>query len=850
MFCLNGHPISAGEQFCRVCGASVQGQPPPPQQFPQQVAVGPPPVPSRTGLWVVLGTVVVAAAAVAIVFMITSDNDDGGTAGTTLPPSSSTSQAPGAVVSSTPETTSPTSTTAPATSTTITTTTTTTTTLPGPVTVTQAVWETIEGGGLGGEGGQSIWDVVMIRGGYVAVGMSDAAVVWTSPDGVSWTPQTAPGLEGAHLLHLELAPDGTLVGVGHVLGTPLVFGAWTSPDGITWTPQAPPAGDMPPGTQQVHDFAAYPGGYVAVGLVSNNGDIDAAWWTSPDGLTWVARTISEPGVQQMLGVAVFEDRMVAAGENRPNAGIWRGPAGGNFRRMNDANLTTSVSDFDPSNSDARVFALDIAAAGPGFVAVGADQTTAGTSAGAVWTSPDGKEWTRFGNETEYTPNMHYANFAGNPTWTVMDTVVESNGTSIVVGRTGPPGDPDLMLWESPDGVTWRQSAVGILPGIQRAYNTVATNGKLIVVGITGAITQTPAADGAIWVATPDLDAPQVGTWREAPRFDSPASSYAGSAVVLEDQIIAVGQTSTNPLIWGSRDGIDWAQLPTPAAQPGQAIGLSGITLADGVVLLAGEDPDAAIWWSENLSTWTRAITPSVPGGDIDGIFMGSEQLIAFSSPGGQPLIWLSSDGRTWTDANVAQALGPGTFIAGVGEISSQLVLAVGTFAPSLQIWVSQDGNVWTRLPDDPAFDGIWPRFTTTFGDRLVISGNRDVTDLWSNTVISTSDLESWHHATILANPWLEYETNLGMSVVGSRLYLEGAAINADGDPTPALWSTGDLSFWTSADLLPTSGSAQDQFPLYGQLDHVVRIGDRLVAVGWSQRPGADWYATAWTSDNP
>ena len=32
------------------------------------------------------------------------------------------------------------------------------------------------------------------------------------------------------------------------------------------------------------------------------------------------------------------------------------------------------------------FAWDVGAAGPGFVVVGADQTTAGTSMAAVWTS--------------------------------------------------------------------------------------------------------------------------------------------------------------------------------------------------------------------------------------------------------------------------------------------------------------------------------------------------------------------------------------------------------------------------------------------------------------------------------
>ncbi len=61
--------------------------------------------------------------------------------------------------------------------------------------------------------------IASIGSGYVAVGISGDAVVWTSPDAVSWTAQPAPGLEGAQLLHVEAAPDGTLVGVGHIFST-------------------------------------------------------------------------------------------------------------------------------------------------------------------------------------------------------------------------------------------------------------------------------------------------------------------------------------------------------------------------------------------------------------------------------------------------------------------------------------------------------------------------------------------------------------------------------------------------------------------------------------------------------
>ena len=49
--------------------------------------------------------------------------------------------------------------------------------------------------------------------------------------------------------------------------------------------------------------------------------------------------------------------------DRPNTGIWSAAVGEASPRRSASDLTTSVSDFDPANTDARVFAWDIAAGG-------------------------------------------------------------------------------------------------------------------------------------------------------------------------------------------------------------------------------------------------------------------------------------------------------------------------------------------------------------------------------------------------------------------------------------------------------------------------------------------------------
>jgi len=720
----------------------------------------------------------------------------------------------------------------------------------------EASWETVTGGDLVGVNGLELYDVAVVAGGYVAVALDGFTAVLTSPDGVTWTKvPTDPGFNNTQMVNIEPSPDGTLIGVGIGL-SPQVFAAWKSVDGISWVQQPTANGAVLTGVPYVYDFAAYPGGYVAVGLVDNNGDFDAAWWTSPDGTTWTAGTIAEPGVQQMLGVTVSDGLMVAAGETRPNTGIWTAPVGGTFSRVDHVNLSTAVSDFDPSNTAARVFAWDIAAGGPGFVAVGADQTTVGTSEAAVWTSPDGTQWTRFGNETQYTPTMLHADFAGRPPWTVMDTVINSGGTLIVAGRTGTPGDPDLIIWESTDGFTWRQGPVGLLPQAIRPLNAVAHDNKLIIVGITNGITQTTTSEGAVWVATPDPDPPQIGTWRQVPAFETTASGWFGRAVTVDDRIIAVGRAGgVSSFVWGSTDGLGWTRLPGPTAPPGQIVGLSGITFIDGAYYATGFDPACAIWWSTDLTTWQRATTPVTGSGRMENVRQIRGELVAyghnFDGPSPTPEIWVSSDGITWIDTNADQTLGHLNWMGGLVETrTGQSVLAgYNPTSDATEVWISPAGAPWTQVANDPSFAGFWPELTVIFENRLVIAGGTTTNGIWTPAILASEDLATWDLVVLDGVPATEGDVHM-VSVVGSRLIVSGSTAIAAGDHHPALWSTGDLTFWTRSDPLPTAGGVNDQIALPGLVADVVRIGDQLVAVGQSLPIGQTWQATVWTSDNP
>ena len=114
----------------------------------------------------------------------------------------------------------------------------------------------------------------------------------------------------------------------------------TTPDGVTWT-RIP--GDETvfggPGSQMMYGVAAGGPGLVAVGQENSGGYLDAAVWTSPDGVTWTRIPHDEtvfggPGDwPEMYGVAAGGPGLVAVGQDYPggpdsDAAVWTGSPSG------------------------------------------------------------------------------------------------------------------------------------------------------------------------------------------------------------------------------------------------------------------------------------------------------------------------------------------------------------------------------------------------------------------------------------------------------------------------------------------------------------------------------------------
>ena len=259
--------------------------------------------------------------------------------------------------------------------------------------------------------------------GLVAVGMDRSvgeewdAAVWTSPDGITWerVAHDEAVFGGARR---QVMNSVTVGGPGLVaVGSEVSIGAdgdwdavvWTSPDGVTWDrvpdDEAVFSGD---GYQTMFSVTAAGPGLVAVGADARVGDRNTAVWASVDGTVW-SRVV--PYGEADFGVVIVGGEMVVGETNVTVGGpglVAVGSAGTLEERDPQGNQTvtfsgvaavwTSVDGITwsrvPHEGGMAFQAMkSVTVAGVELIAVGLAGSHSGWDA-AVWTSPDGIAWSR------------------------------------------------------------------------------------------------------------------------------------------------------------------------------------------------------------------------------------------------------------------------------------------------------------------------------------------------------------------------------------------------------------------------------------------------------------------------
>jgi hypothetical protein len=292
-------------------------------------------------------------------------------------------------------------------------------------------------------------------------------------------------------------------------------------------------------------------GLVAVGVDGPLDDLDAAVWTSPDGITWSRVPHDEAvfggeGLQVMENVTVGGPGLVAVGSEVPGdfdqrAAVWTSPDGITWSRVpHDEAVFGGADEFSHQQM------ISVTAGGPGLVAVGNKQTGVGQA--VVWTSPDGVTWPRVPHDEAVLGGHEVREMFG----------VTAGGPGLVaVGSDGAGDgvDKDAVVWTSPDGINWSR-----VPHDEPVFGGADSHQSITSVTVGG----------------PGLVA--VGVDESNDDLDKDAA------------------------VWTSPDGINWSRVPhDEAVFGGEGVEsmLSVTTGGPGLVAVGsdgvGDDLDVAVW---------------------------------------------------------------------------------------------------------------------------------------------------------------------------------------------------------------------------------------------------------------
>ena len=348
--------------------------------------------------------------------------------------------------------------------------------------------------------------------------------------------------------------------------------------------------------QVVSSLAVGGPGLVAVGGDEVEGDLDAAVWTSPDGLAWSRVAHDEgvfggPSTQFMRAVAPAGPGLVAVGGDIPgddvDVAVWVSPDGLAWSRV--------AQDQEGLGGPDDQLATAMAPAGPGLVAAGWEGPGEDSDA-AVWTSPDGLAWSRV---------PHDEALFGGPGIQEIDGLAVIDGLVVAVGSDESGADGSAAVWTSPDGLSWSRvphdEATFGGPGNQVMLAVAAGGPGLVAVGLEGA---SDRAVAAVWTSPDGL------AWSRVPHdesvFGAAERQIMEGVVAAGGGLVAFGwqaqDEEMDTAVWVSADGLAWSRsalLSAALGGPGDQMMLYAIEAGPGLVVVGEQHgsggSDGAVW---------------------------------------------------------------------------------------------------------------------------------------------------------------------------------------------------------------------------------------------------------------
>jgi hypothetical protein len=486
------------------------------------------------------------------------------------------------------------------------------------------------------------------------------AIVLTSPDLVTWTPQ--PVSEDFNFLAGIIFTNGQFVAAG---------GGWdslyqmelgvvaTSPDGTNWTEQNSGVTD-----DWLWDIAYGDGLYVATGTFTS------LLVTSPDATNWTSYQAVAPVFGQWqpwmfpgwttCGLVCAQGLFVSGGES----GILVSPDG-----MTWTNMVWPINNT-PDSVGSVIYANGR------FVALTRDEK--------ILTSVNGLQWTQqstglgnmngvtyanglfvaIGNGTAMisTDGIHWTNLVSGVTTLSLNGAAYGHGTFVAVGDSG-------TILYSTDGALWK-TAINPIPNVSlEAVAWAGTN--FVAVGEDGVILDSP--DGINWLSV---------------------TNSSGNPILLGDvayggsQFVAVGSDGSAPVIMTSTNSSVW--VTEDSGLTSVTNGLEGAAYGNGLFVVGA---GAGVLTSPDGVVWTE-LPLNIADANIASLAYGNGIFVAVGSGG---TILTSPDGTVWatnstaTSADLYRVIYAGGVFLTTGSLGTILTSTDGTN------WVIRNSDTMNNL---------------------------------------------------------------------------------------------------------------------------------------------------------
>jgi len=268
-------------------------------------------------------------------------------------------------------------------------------------------------------------------------------------------------------------------------------------------------------------------------------------------------------------------------------------------------------------------------------------------------------------------------------------------TNTTLGDGTRPRPPASVVWYSPDGRIWTETAVPLPPVAERLSDVVDHD------------VRRAAGNSRVMVAAGD-------------ETDESAAN---------DMADGVQTIPSRPLVWWSDDGSTWRLVDEPAWN--EAISTTAIAASRDriavVIAFGGESPSSTVWTSVDGRSW-ESVYEFEPGVfcDLTGSTVG---FLAVCNDGSARF---SVDGSVWRPSYLSSEGRQVGFVAG-GEQGFVAILVPSDIDPRTSdmsqadalVYESSDGRRWEAISESNTFEpGFYPTGVDYSGQSLVMVGNR------------------------------------------------------------------------------------------------------------------------------